>query len=75
MDKVIAGFALFLGIMALVIGWSLLWTWPLMLIINYVFTPTTLIAVIGTSQITFWKTFWLSVACSSLFKSTQVNNK
>lgn len=54
----------------LVLGLSLLLTWPLMLVINLVFSPAALYAVFGATQIGFWKTFGLTVVSTALFKGT-----
>lgn len=47
------------GAFVVIAGLSLLFAWPLMLIINYVFAPSLLLSIFGTAQITFWKTFAL----------------
>lgn len=43
---------------------------PVMWIVNYLFTPTLLTSVFGTSQIGFWQAFWLAFLCGCLFKSS-----
>jgi hypothetical protein len=42
---------------------------PMMLLVNYVFSPTALIAVFG-GPIGYWKAFWLIFLCGLLFKSS-----
>ena len=51
------------------IGASLLMGYPVMWIVNYLFTPAALTSVFGIPALTFWKAFWLSFLCSTLFKN------
>jgi hypothetical protein len=53
--------------LAMYIAIGLLITYPLMWAINYTFAPGALIALFGVSQLTFWKTFTLSVVTGWLF--------
>ena len=55
---------------ALIIGLALLFAFPLMWAINYVFASSVLLALFGVPQITFWKTVVLSIITGSLFKSS-----
>jgi hypothetical protein len=71
MDKVLSISLVIL----LVIGLALVLTFPLMWLINWLFTPTVLVTLFGTSQITFWKTFALATVCGWLFKSSATNSK
>jgi hypothetical protein len=41
-----------------------------MLAVNYLFTPATLLAVFGVAQFGFWRAYVLSLFCSFLFKSS-----
>jgi hypothetical protein len=46
-----------IGFFACIVILGLLFTYPLMLAINYVFTSSVLLALFGIPQMTFWKTF------------------
>jgi hypothetical protein len=63
----------FFGVFAVIFGLGLLFTFPLMWAINFVFTPAVIMALFGVSQITFWKTFVLAVTMGWLFKSSSVS--
>jgi len=70
MDKflkaMVVGFAtLTFIVVACVIG-----AYPTKLIVNYLFTPQTLIALFGVAKLNFWKALWLNAICASLFKGT-----
>ena len=58
-----------LGIIALIVGLALLFAFPLMWLINYVFASSVLLALFGVPQITFWKTVALSIVMGWLVKS------
>lgn len=47
--------------LGLILGLSLLFTYPLMWLINYTLSATFLTFVFGTAQISFWKTFAVSI--------------
>ena len=65
----ILGYVLaFLGVMAFITGFALLFTFPVMWAINYIFAPSALLAIFGTSQIAFWKTFALAWTVGWLFQ-------
>ena len=57
---------------ALVVAISLLIglfiAFPVMWLMNYLFTKQVLLTVFGIEQMTFWKALWLTVLCQSLFK-------
>ena len=57
-----------IGLVAVIVGLSLLLAFPIMWLINYTFTTSVLLALFGVPQITFWKTVVLSVVTSWLFK-------
>jgi len=61
-----------IGISALIIATLLatLSAWFVMLLINWLFTPTALMAVFGVAKIGFWKAWGISFLTSMLFKST-----
>jgi hypothetical protein len=58
-----------------VLGLGLLFAYPLMLAVNYVFAPAVLTAIFGTSTIGLWKAFCLLFICSTLLKSTTTMSK
>lgn len=64
-----------LGVIAMIVGLSLLLTYPVMWAINYTFAPSFLVYVFGAAKLTFWKTFVLELVTSSLFKSYNYNSK
>ena len=64
----------FLAVLALIAGIVLLFTFPLMWAINYVFTSSVLLALFGISKLTFWKTFVLAFLLGSLFKGTSTSS-
>lgn len=66
--KITASVLAILGAVAFVAGIMLLFTFPIMWALNYVFTPAVLIALFGIPQLTFWKTFVLAWVVSTLFK-------
>lgn len=57
----------FISYLTLAFAIGLLLAWPLMLILNYLFTSSVLFSLFGIAQLTFWKTYWLSVAAGLLF--------
>jgi hypothetical protein len=59
-----------LGVLALVLIVGLALTYPIMLLINYVFDPVFLTAVFGIAQIGFWKTYCLTLVTGLLFRSS-----
>lgn len=75
MNKAIVLVLALIGVLALSFGVGLLLAWPLMLILNYLFTPSVLFAIFGIGQLTFWKTYWLSVAAGLLFGSHSTSTK
>jgi len=74
MGKFIAGLVVFLGIIALAFGISLLMVFPVMWLINYLFTPAVLMFLFGIAKITFWKAFWLTFLTSILFKGSSTSS-
>lgn len=59
---------------AVLAGIVLLFTFPVMWAINYVFTTSVLLALFGVPQITFWKTFVLSFVLGILFKGSSTSS-
>ncbi len=65
--KAVGTIVLVLGLIMLV---AILAAFPVLLIVNYLFTPSVLLGLFGIPALTFWKAFWLNVLCGFLFKST-----
>ena len=47
-------------VVAFIVGLSLLMALPMMWLVNYLFSPSALLAVFGMAKIGFWKAFWLN---------------
>jgi hypothetical protein len=66
-----------MSIQKFVISWglivvvSILFTYPLMWLLNYVFTSEVLLALFGIAKMTFWKTFALGILTGLLFRRSQ----
>jgi len=65
----------FLGVLALIIGRAMLFSFPLMWAINWLFAPAVLTALFGVSKLTFWRTVILSIITSWLFKGSSTSTK
>jgi hypothetical protein len=61
------------GILALIVGLALLFAFPLMWLINYLFTPVVLTVLFGTAKIGFWKTVVLNIISGWLFKGNSTS--
>lgn len=48
---------------------AVIFAYPLMWMINYIFSPEAIASVFGTPQISFWKSFWLQFFFYVAFKS------
>jgi hypothetical protein len=59
------------GAISLIFVVALVFNYPLMLLINYVFASSFLTAVFGVAKLTFWKTYALSVLLSFTFQSSK----
>jgi len=73
--KILAGFLAAIGVIALIAGIVLLFTFPIMWAMNYVFTPALLVALFGIPQMTFWKMFVFAWVVSTLTKGTSTSSK
>ena len=62
-------------VVAIVGGLSLLAAYPTMWLINYLFAPSALVTVFGTTSIGFWKAFWLNFFFGIAFKSSHSSSK
>ena len=49
--------------------------WPLMLLINWLFAPSFLLAIFGVSHLSFWQTWALMFICSVLFGKSTSSSK
>ena len=58
-----------LGIVVLILLLSLIFTYPLMLMINYAFASSFLMTIFGVAQLGFWRTFVVLTVTSWMFKS------
>ena len=72
--KIIAGLFAFIGVFVLITALALLMAWPLMLLINYVFSTALLTFLFGAAKISFWKTVALSIVTGSLFKGSSYSS-
>ena len=72
--KIIAGLVAVVGVFVLIVALALLMAWPLMLLINYVFSTALLTFLFGAAKISFWKTVALSIVTGSLFKSASTSS-
>ena len=73
MEDVVKAAGSLVLIFGLVVGIALLFAYPTLWLVNYLFTPGTLISLFGIAQLTFWKAFWLNFLCSILFKSSNTS--
>ena len=55
------GFASFIILLAFVVAISMLLAFPVMYLINYLFSEQLLMFVFGVAKITFWKTFFFNM--------------
>ena len=62
--------AVVLGLLA-VAGIAFVFTYPFVLLMNYLFAPSFLLSVFGVAKIGFWRTFLLSIFTAFFFKSTK----
>jgi hypothetical protein len=70
MKYLIAGLALVLGIIVLVVVIGLLLAFPVMWLVNFLFAPSALLVVFGTVKLGFWQAYGLLVLAGLLFKSS-----
>lgn len=53
----------------------LVFTFPLMWFINWLFSPALLLLIFGTVKLGFWQTLVLGAVTSALFKTINVSRK
>jgi hypothetical protein len=70
MDKLLMAVGTIVVVSIVAFGFSFLLAYPTMWMVNYLFTPATLLSLFGFAQLTFWKAFWLNFLCSQLFKGS-----
>lgn len=58
----------------LVFGLGLLFAWPTMVMVNYLFSPVFLTFVFGASKITFWQALVLNVLAGWVFSSRNTSS-
>jgi hypothetical protein len=68
--KLFAGAALFIGTLVILFGFSLLLGFPIMWLMNYVFTPGIMLTIFGVAKMTFWRAFWTNYLFGILFRSS-----
>lgn len=70
MGKLAATIGAFILILIFAAGLAALMAYPTMSLVNYLFTPTLLVAVFGMAKIGFWQALCLNTLASLLFKVT-----
>ena len=60
MDKFVAGIAVVIGVLGLVFGLALLFAFPTMWAVNYLFSASFLTFVFGVAKINFWRALVLN---------------
>ena len=60
MDKYVAGIAVVIGVLGLVFGLALLFAFPTMWAVNYLFSASFLVFVFGVAKINFWRALVLN---------------
>jgi hypothetical protein len=56
---------------ALIAAVALLFNYPLMWLMNYVFTPTVLTVLFGVAKMTFWRTYAFGMLTGLIFRRSQ----
>jgi hypothetical protein len=69
-DKVAKAVGTFVLALAATAVGVIVFTFPVKWLINYMFTPTFLLAVFGVAKFTFWRAYSLMFLCNLLFKFT-----
>lgn len=59
---------LYLGLVLL--GGAAIFAFPIMLLVNYLFTTHVILAVFGVAKISFWQALGLGILSGMLFKSS-----
>lgn len=67
MDKLVAGFMLFVIVLGGAFALAMLMAYPTMWVVNYLFTAQLLIFVFGVAKIGFWQAFILNTFFSLAF--------
>lgn len=74
MEKVFAVIGLAILVFALAMGLGLLFAYPTMWAVNYLFAPSFLTFVFGTAKIGFWQAVILNFISGWLIKSTNTSS-
>lgn len=69
MDKILAGVAAVIGVIGLIVLISFLFAFPVMWLVNALFTPALLLAVFGTAKLSVGQAWILSLLSGILFKN------
>ena len=65
------------GLLAIgaVVFFAAIIAFPVMWMVNYLFTPQFLHGIFGVWSLDFWHALWLSMLCGSLFKGSSSDSK
>jgi hypothetical protein len=74
LEKLVKGVGVVVIALIIVVLLSIIGAYPTKWLVNYLFTPATLVALFG-GPLTFWKALALSYVCASLFKGTTTEVK
>jgi hypothetical protein len=74
METVIKAVGTAVLLFGLIVLLSLLFAYPTLLVVNYLFTSSLLLKIFGIPALTFWKAFWLNYLCANLLKSTTTSS-
>lgn len=67
MDIALKAIGIFVLALVIIFGVAIVFAYPTMLLFNYVFSSTALLAVFGVAKMTFWRTFWTGILFGLLF--------
>lgn len=70
MEALVKSVGIVVVFVGIVCGYSILFAYPTMWVVNYLFTPNTIISLFGIAQLTLWKALWLNFICGVLFKGS-----
>jgi hypothetical protein len=63
-----------LGFIALMLLVATAYAWFVMVLLNWLITPTLLTAIFGVAKVGFWRAWGISVLTGVLFKSTSFSS-
>jgi hypothetical protein len=70
MGKFLGAVVIAIGFVGLVFSLGLLFAWPVMLLVNYLFNPVFLATVFHTGHFTIWDAWLLNILAGFLFKNS-----